>query len=97
MLLWLIFWAAWAVRLWLLDASNLTYDEAATYFVANRPLPDILAYLSGAVREHPPLYYLLIHLWMRLAGSSEYSLRFFAVCASLVGIALTARLPRCPL
>ena len=91
---WLLLWAAWAVRLWQLDASDLTFDEAATYFVANRPLADILAYLRGAVREHPPVYYLLIRLWMGLAGSSEYSLRFFAVCASMVGIALTARLSR---
>jgi hypothetical protein len=91
---WLILWAAWAVRLWQLDASDLTYDEAATYYVAYRPLPDILAYLQGAVREHPPVYYLLMRFWMSLAGTSEYSLRFFAVGASLIGIALTARLAR---
>jgi mannosyltransferase len=91
---WSLLWVAWAVRLWHLDASDLTFDEAATYFVANRPLLDILAYLRGAVREHPPLYYLLIHAWMGLAGSSEYSLRFFAAGASMVGIALTARLAR---
>ncbi len=89
---WLLLWAAWAVRLWHLDASDLTFDEAATYIVANRPLLDILGYLREAVREHPPVYYLLIRLWMGLAGTSEYSLRFFAVGASLVGIALTVRL-----
>ena len=91
---WLILWAAWAVRLWQLDASDLTYDEAATYYVAYRPLPEILAYLRGAVREHPPVYYLLIRIWMSLGGTSEYSLRFFAVGASLIGIALTIRLAR---
>jgi len=90
----LILWAAWAIRLWHLDASDLTFDEAATYVVANRPLFDILSYLLGAVREHPPVFYLLIRPWMMIAGTSEYSLRFFAVCASLVGTALTARLAR---
>jgi 4-amino-4-deoxy-L-arabinose transferase-like glycosyltransferase len=91
---WSLLWVAWAVRLWHLDASDLTFDEAATFFVADRPLLDILTYLRGAVREHPPLYYLLIRAWMNLAGSSEYSLRFFAAGASMVGIALTARLAR---
>jgi 4-amino-4-deoxy-L-arabinose transferase-like glycosyltransferase len=91
---WLMLWAAWAVRLWQLDASDLTFDETATYFVAHRSIPGILSYLRGAVREHPPGYYLLIRLWMGLAGSSEYSLRFFAVVASMLGIALTARLAR---
>ena len=90
----LMLWAAWAARLWQLDASDLTYDEATTYLVAHRSLPDILAYSQQAVREHPPVYYLLINLWMRLAGSSEYSLRLFSVGASLVGVALTARLAR---
>ncbi len=89
-----LLWAAWAIRLWQLDLSDLTFDEAATYFVAQRPFFDILGYLSGAVREHPPVFYLLIHPWMSLAGSSEYSLRFFAVLASILGIALTIRLAR---
>jgi hypothetical protein len=80
--------------LWHLDAYDLTFDEAATFYVAYRPLPDILSYLRDAVREHPPLYYVLVHLWMRVAGSSEYSLRFFAAGASIVGIGLTARLAR---
>lgn len=90
----MIFCAAWAIRLWHLDASDLTFDEAATYVVANRPFFDIISYLLGAVREHPPVFYLLMRPWMTIAGTSEYSLRFFAVCASLVGIALTARLAR---
>lgn len=82
------------MRLWRLGASDLTFDEAATYFVANRPLLDILTYLRGAVREHPPVFYLLVRPWMTFAGTSEYSLRFFAVVVSMIGIALTARLAR---
>jgi len=89
-----LLWVAWAIRLWQLDLSDLTFDEAATYFVAQRPFFDILGYLSGAVREHPPVFYLLIHPWMRLAGSSEYSLRIFVVLASILGVALTVRLAR---
>jgi len=85
---------AWGLWLWRLDASDLTFDEAATYFVAHRPVMGILDYLRGAVREHPPVYYLLIHAWMGLAGTSEFSLRFFSVGAALVALVLTGWLAR---
>ena len=93
----LLLTAAWGLWLWQLDGSDLTFDESATYFVAHRPLPEIVSYLQGAVREHPPLYYLLIHGWMVVAGSSEFSLRFFSVCMGMIALALTgwvARLTR---
>lgn len=90
----LLLMLAWGLWLWRLDASDLTFDETATYFVAHRPLLDILNYLRGAVREHPPVYYLLIHGWMALAGTSEFSLRLFSVGAGLVALALTGWLAR---
>jgi mannosyltransferase len=90
----LLLMLAWGLWLWRLDASDLTFDEAATYFVARRPLFEIVDYLQGAVREHPPVYYLLIHGWMALAGTSEFSLRIFSVGTALVGLALTGWLAR---
>ena len=90
----LLLMLVWRLWLWHLDASDLTFDEAATYFVAHRPLLDILDHLRGAVREHPPVYYLLIHGWMALAGTSEFSLRAFSVCAGLVALTLTGWLAR---
>ena len=85
---------AWGLWLWRLEGSDLTFDEAATYVVAHRPLLDVLKYLRGAVREHPPVYYLLIHTWMALAGTSEFSLRFFSVGVALLGLTLTGWLAR---
>lgn len=90
----LLLMLAWGLWLWRLDASDLTFDEAATYVVAHRPLLDILDYLRRAVREHPPVYYLLIHGWMALIGASEFSLRIFSVCVGLVALALTGWLSR---
>jgi mannosyltransferase len=90
----LLLMLAWGLWLWQLDASDLTFDESATYFVAHRPPLEILRYLRGAVREHPPIYYLLINTWMALAGTSEFSLRFFSVGAGLVALALTGWLAR---
>ncbi len=66
---------ALALRLWRLDAlGGFDWDEVATVYIAARPLPDLLAYLRGAPFEHPPLYYLLAHAWLRL-GDSEAVLR----------------------
>jgi hypothetical protein len=90
----LLLMLAWGLWLWRLDGSDLTFDEAATYFVAHRPLLDILNYLREAVREHPPAYYLLIRGWMALAGTSEFSLRLFSVGGALVGLTLTGWLAR---
>ena len=90
----LLLMLAWGLWLYRLNASDLTFDEAATYFVAHRPLPDILDYLRQAVREHPPVYYLLIHGWMALAGTSEFSLRLFSAGVALVGLTLTGWLAR---
>ncbi len=90
----LLLMLAWGIWLYQLDASDLTFDEAATYFVAYRPLLDILKYLQGAVREHPPVYYLLIRGWMALVGTSEFSLRVFSLGAGLVALTLTGWLAR---
>lgn len=37
---------------------------------------------------HPPLYFLLMHLWIRVAGQSEFVLRFPSVIASMLVLPL---------
>jgi hypothetical protein len=86
--------ATWGLWLWQLDASDLTFDESATYFVAHRPLLEIFSYLRGAVREHPPLYYLLVNGWMAVAGASEFSLRFLSVMIGMLAVALVGWVAR---
>lgn len=48
-------------------------DEAFTYLLAKRNIFDLL--LLTAKDFNPPLYYLIVHYWMKLFGSSEISLR----------------------
>ena len=65
--------------------SDLWLDEALTVNVAELPLGDIPEWLrhDGA----PPLYYLVLHLWTAVFGTSDLSVR------SLSGIFAVATLP----
>lgn len=43
---------------------------------------------------HPPLYFLLMHVWVQLAGKSEFALRFPSVVASTIALPLLYALGR---
>lgn len=53
--------------------QSLWRDEAFTYILAKKNIFDLL--LLTAKDFNPPLYYLVVHIWMKLFGSSEISLR----------------------
>jgi len=74
-----------AVLLRFLTTSDLWLDEALTVNIAKLPLGDLHEALKhdGA----PPLYYLLLHGWIRLFGSSDLAVR------SLSGVLGVAMLP----
>jgi mannosyltransferase len=57
-------------------------DEGLSVGIADRPLTDI----PGALRQDgsPPLYYLVLHLWTAVFGTSEPAVRGFSLlCATL--------------
>jgi hypothetical protein len=69
---------AFVLRLVLLDGPSLRGDEALSVNYGQMSPSEIIRitrYLSG----HPPLYYLLMHAWVRLAGTSEFAARFLTV------------------
>ena len=65
--------------------SGLWLDEALSVNVAQLPLGEI----AGALRQdgHPPLYYVLLHVWIGLVGDSDVAVR------SLSGVIAVATLP----
>ncbi|NLE76358.1 MAG: hypothetical protein GX605_06355 [Chloroflexi bacterium] len=89
-LLALLLGAAFALRLWGLGADSLWYDETVTLFIAQESLPRLLAHTAGDI--HPPLYYLLQHLWLAAAGNGEFAAAFFSLFWGVLLVALGARL-----
>jgi hypothetical protein len=82
------------LRLYRLGAQSLWYDETVSTYLAGQSIPDLIAHTAGDI--HPPGYYLMLHVWTRIAGSSDWAAAFpslfFGVL--LVGLAywLAARL-----
>jgi len=81
---------AFGLRLYRLDAQAIWWDEGRNIDVASRHL----AQIAGA-REldiHPPLYFYVLHVWMGLAGRSEFALRFLSVGFGLLLLPLVGKL-----
>ncbi|HEX6310924.1 MAG TPA: glycosyltransferase family 39 protein [Acidimicrobiia bacterium] len=69
------------VALRLYTRSDLWLDEALTVNVAELPLGD----LEEALRHDgaPPLYYVLLHLWMEVFGSGDEAVRLLSAVFSI--------------
>lgn len=66
--------AAFALRAFQLGAQSLWYDEGVTAWLARLPLAQQTTWTANDIQ--PPLYYALVSGWGRMAGWSEWSLRF---------------------
>ena len=73
----LITLGAFGLRAYLLDVQSLWYDEGVTAEVARRGITELTRWTAHDIQ--PPLYYYVVAAWGRLAGWSEWSLRFPSV------------------
>jgi len=78
---------AFTLRAYRLDAQSLWYDEGLSVHLAALPPGETIA--QSAITDHPPLHALLLNVWMRVAGSSEFSIRFVSVLFGTLAVALT--------
>ncbi len=59
-------------------------DEAFSYFMAK---PNILQVIINTAHDfNPPIYYLLLHFWMKIVGQSDEGLRLLSFIAHLVSV-----------
>src|SRR5690348_13914409 len=77
---------AFGLRAGRLEYQSLWYDEGSSIFLARQSLAAITRGAAGDI--HPPLYYYLLHFWMKFAGDGEYGARFLSVCTGVLVVAL---------
>lgn len=77
------------VALRFLATSDLWLDEALTVEIARLPVSDLL----DALRQDgaPPAYYLLLHFWTGLVGTSDFAVRSLSGLFALAAIPLAWR------
>ncbi len=72
--------------------QSLWLDESFSAFVSAHRFSTILNFVAGS-DAHPPLYYLVLHVWM-LFGQSALALRTLSALASLASVVVTYGLGR---
>lgn len=77
---------ALAVRLKGLTVDSLWFDEIFSLRAARMNPGNIVRLTMGDV--HPPLYYLLLHFWMKLFGETPGAVRMLSVMFSVLTVAV---------
>lgn len=76
-----------ALRFFHLGAQSLWYDEAFSLASADRlSLGQLLTNQGGDI--HPPLYYLLLRVWIRVIGINDFTTRMLSLWAGVLTIPL---------
>lgn len=83
----LIVLIAAGVRLHLLGAQSLWYDEGVAYGHSQRTLFELIPALQNNV--HVPAYFGSLALWEDLVGASEFGLRAYSALWSILSVAAT--------
>ncbi|MGQ9666196.1 MAG: glycosyltransferase family 39 protein, partial [Anaerolineae bacterium] len=74
---------AGALRFWAIGTESLWLDVATSLVVADNSPAAIVSLTAEDI--HPPLYYLLLHLWL-VFGRSETALRSFSAVVGLLSV-----------
>jgi len=83
---------AFALRIYRLDHQSIWYDEGVNVYFANQSLKDLIAGVS--TDNHPPLHFFVLHFWLKLAGQSEFSVRFLSLISGVLSVPLLFKLGR---
>ena len=73
------------LRVYDLGVQSLWTDEAFSVWISNMSLSQIVQ-TAGAIDQHPPLYYFILHYWITLFGTSEVAVRLPSVLFGVLAI-----------
>jgi mannosyltransferase len=76
---------AFLLRVAYLDGQSMWWDEAFSVTISNMDLQSLLAEVL-ADRVHPPLYYLVLRVWLTL-GQGEFVVRALSAFLGVLGVA----------
>ena len=80
-----IFLTGLVLRLYDLGSESLWWDEVYAITTMAKPGPLEIIRMSST-DNNPPLFYLILHYWMLLAGDSEFSVRLPSAMAGALAI-----------
>ena len=75
------------LRIYDLDGESLWLDELYSIEISKNSLLGILKEIYADNDNHPPLYYLILHYWMKAFGDSALAVRFLSVIFGVLSIA----------
>jgi len=84
--LWALTLFAFVLRVYRMDFQPLWWDEGWTVYFATSDPSTMIA--RTAIDIHPPLYYLILHIWTLILGPSAVAVRLFSVVAGTLSIPL---------
>src|SRR5690242_2837184 len=72
-------------RLWRLTAYSVRADEIFSIHAAEQNWLDLIRYVIRDI-VHPPLFYILLRIWLLVGGESEGWLRLFPVLTAIAAV-----------
>jgi uncharacterized membrane protein len=82
---------AFAIRVSGLTAQSMWRDEVDAIQFSQMPLSVMASYFTRP-GWNGPLFYLFLRPWIAIAGRTEFGLRYFSSCLSVIAVALLYRL-----
>ena len=76
-----------AARWWVVDRDALWLDEGYSWWDAQQPFAALWS-LVPTCDPHPPLYFALLHVWIRLVGDGTVPMRALSLLFGLASVAV---------
>jgi len=73
------------LRVYHLQTQSIWFDEAFSVFESKMSLPQLVETVAR-VENSPPLYFVLLHYWMMIFGTSESAVRFLSALFGVLAI-----------